>query len=66
MTNQPPTTITPRQLRGILFLVTQQDMTVRELRSMLFNIDDQDKEYKITRDMFERMMVDAAEVNEEE
>ena len=35
-------TITPRQLRKILFHIDNEDMTVKELRKRLFDIDNQD------------------------
>ena len=35
-------TITPRQLRKILFYLDDEKMTVKELRKRLFNNDNQD------------------------
>ena len=37
--------ISARELRRILFNLSEQEMTVRELRTALFNMDDQDYEY---------------------
>jgi len=36
--------MTTRDLREVLFHLSDQEMTVRELRTMLFKIDDQDAE----------------------
>lgn len=36
--------MTPRELREILYHLSNQEMTVKELRKMLFEITDQDGE----------------------
>ena len=38
--------MTTRELRKILFNVTNQELTVKELRAILFEIEEQDKELK--------------------
>jgi len=52
-------TITPRQLREILYYAADQDMTVKELREILFNIDEQDEEYTINFALFHKIMTAA-------
>lgn len=36
--------MTPRELRSILFQVTNQELTVKELRHILFELEAQDEE----------------------
>ena len=49
-------TITPRQLREILYYAADQNMTVKELREILFNIGEQDEEYTIDFALFHKLM----------
>lgn len=49
-------TITPRQLREILYYVADQNMTVKKLREILFNIGEQDEEYTIDFALFHKLM----------
>jgi len=49
-------TITPRQLREILYYAADQNMTVKELREILFNIGEQDEEYTINFALFHKLM----------
>jgi hypothetical protein len=41
-------TLTVKELRGLLFLIENEDITVKELRQQLFDIDNQD--HKLTAD----------------
>lgn len=48
--------MTTRELRQMLFNVTDQDMTVRELREKLFSVTEQDEE--LTDVMLSRLTTD--------
>ena len=51
-------TTTIRELRSILFNVTNQDMTVAELRAALFNAENQDDELEVSFGMFLKIEAD--------
>ena len=48
-------TITPRQLREILFYVQDQDTTIAALRAMLYEVPEQNKAYQVGPDMYHKM-----------
>lgn len=41
--------MTVRELRALLFNVTNQELTVKELRALLFQVDEQDAEITETQ-----------------
>lgn len=64
--NENLETITPRQLRTILFYLND-DMTVKELRAALYDAPDMDGQFNISWALLERMLagkVDEVEATE--
>jgi len=47
-------TITPRELRRILYQLDDQSMTVEQLRKALFDVDNQDEPLSIDIQMFRK------------
>jgi len=57
-------TITPRQLRELLFHLDKNEMTIKTLRSMLFDIENQDEEFQINHGLFYKLEREAVSVKE--